>query len=391
MKYFFIKVTISPEISFLPHVLCTMRFLFVLLVLAVITVCCRAQNNTDSGDVIAETSIPVRKAPYEQHHRDVVGSLTGVFCGILHLVIFIFVIRNADLSDRARTTLILMMFLGLAGFILFELEFFLNMWDTYVQRTKWDRETFIVANTTVKYFTCANVVCNHGCANVPPGPGVGDCNFMQSQLTPGACNGGYKCCNSVRYGYPCGSSKTPRTCYYSVCVNSVSSLWCDVIVGFCADVQSIVYYTAKDGRRFYTTYHQHCGLNDSRCVSELVDEFKNGYSFRASINPEAPENLVEDISYSTEPLVGMIFGAVFLSISYIVLVIILSWDYIRDCECNIPSCPDCSCFTDFFARRNQNATITPPPAEENPPYPSAPPAYEPYVSPPAYVYPNSAK
>jgi hypothetical protein len=307
-------------------------------------------NNTVDSDVVTNTSIPTKSAPYQQHHVAVIGSITGVFGAIIHTLIFLFVMHKSE-NDTFRLYALGMWGLGLLGFILFETEFFVNMWNTYVHRVFWDRETFIVKNTTVSYYTCANVQCNHGCTNLPNSD---SCSFMQTILRPGPCNNGYKCCSTITLSYPCGSYKNPSTCYYTVCDRSVQSLRCDVIVGLCANVQSQVYYQERNVQ-YNTVYNQRCGLNDTTCVSNLLQKYVPGYTFRASINPESPDKLVENISYRDNELAGMIFGVIFLCIAYLFLVLqfcIWVWENRESWEwpslCHWPDCqlsfPDCRCW-----------------------------------------------
>lgn len=366
--------------------------LLLLFLLLAFSVACFAQSNdTDDGNVVSNTTIPIKTAPYQQHHKDVIGSITGVFGTILHILIFIFVYCKSE-NDTFKFFCVVFGFLGMIGFILFETEFFVNMWDTYVQRQFWDRETFIVKNTSVVYKTCAKVACNHGCQNLPPFPNVDSCGFMQAILRSGPCNGGYKCCNSVRVPYRCGTFQSPATCYRTVCVSSVDSLWCDVIVGLCADVQAQVYYQSGNVQ-YNTVYHQHCGLNDSRCVSNLLNKYVPGFTFRASINPEAPAILVENISYRENELTGMIFGVAFLCLAYLFLFSkFLYWAFDENydnvyeffCTCpswpSWPSWPSMPSFCHLSYWRNNDGR---PPVYDvnnniNDGRPSAPPAYSLY-------------
>lgn len=352
-----------------------MRVCFVAVVgLALVHVC---QSNITDSDVIVNTSIPVRNAPYEQHHADVIGSITGVFGALLHTLIFGLIFVKSD-NDKMRLLTFLFWFVGLVGFILFETEFFVNLWNTYVQRTKWDRETFIVRNTTVIYNTCASTVCNHGCENVRTA--ASSCSYMRSALIAGTCNNGYKCCKEWTYSYSCGSAKHPSTCWNTICLSSVGSLWCDVVVGKCADVQADVYFD-EGSIRYSTIYHQHCGLNDSSCVSNLVKKYAPGFSFRASINPEAPNILVENISYKTKHFVGMVFGIIFLSAAYLFLLVMFCWwvwlnrDRFR--LPHLPSIyiPDCSCLCDLFNKRSAPAAAATTPVDPPPAYKFADDSY----------------
>jgi hypothetical protein len=88
-----------------------------------------------------------------------------------------------------------------------------------------------------------------------------------------------------------------------------------------------------DGTLYYTTYHQECGLDDTVCITKKQDEYVMGKVFRGWQNPEAPEDIHEDVHYEAKDLGGFGVAMAFIGIAYLALFWVVgadSWLWLRE-------------------------------------------------------------